>query len=297
MFFLFQLKLYDVTLVTHTEEYDVNNIANLIVVAVKAAGAEDENNVRGRVSQRSKVRKFQNGIWTQPHTPLGYQRKEEWIEKTPGWDPVLTEIFTLYKRYKKYLEVTYWVNKLHGEFLNKQIGHDLTRQQVTTMLQNTIYKGSPQLTGKIVEKNYTEAERTRENPDLAYVKKDVFDNVQRLIKEEKGKMGSHESVVKELVNIGLDMLKLLSNVGVICPNCTHPMGTNGFFYKCPKCHTNLNAVKKDEIRDLIDYALNREKALQSLLELSKREKLDGPYDKKLNKIKRELEKYKRKTSR
>lgn len=81
----------------------------------------------------------------------------------------------------------------------------------------------------------------------------------------------------------MDILELLSNVGVICPNCKSPMGTNGFFYKCPKCHTNLNAVKKDEIRDLIDYALNREKALQLLLDLSKREKWDGPYDKKLKK--------------
>ena len=181
---------------THTNEYDVNDLADLIVVAVKAAGAEDENNDRGRVSERSNVAKFCKGIWNQPHTPLGYQKKGEWIEKAPGWDPVITEMFALYIRYKKYLEVAYWVNKLHGEFLKKQIGHYLTRQQVTSMLQNTIYKGCPQLSGKIVEKNYEEADRTREDPDLAYVKKDVFDKVPMLIKAEKGKSRSPEGVVK-----------------------------------------------------------------------------------------------------
>jgi DNA invertase Pin-like site-specific DNA recombinase len=302
MLFLFQLKLYDVTLVTHTDEFDVNNLANLIVVAVKAAGAEDENNIRGRVSQRSNVRKFQNGIWNQGKPPVGYQKKEKWIEKVPGWDPVIKEIFTLFLRYKNYNEVTYWVNKLYGEFLRKQIGHDLTRQQITSILMNPIYVGRPQLMGKVVKENYTEAERTHEDSNLAYDIKDLFLTAQNIIKIEKAKRGSHESVVKELIEtFGLDIMELLSNVAIICPNCPSKspskMGTDGFFYKCPKCKTHLNAIKKNEIRSIIDYALNREKALQRLLTLSKREKWDGSYNKKLKKIEHELEKNRRKISR
>ena len=301
MLFLFQLKLYGVTLVTHTEVYDVNDLANLIVVAVKAAGAEDENDTRGRVSQRSNVRKFQNGIWNQGKPPLGYQKKEEWIEKAPGWDPVIKVIFELFKRYKKYNEVTYWVNKLYSEFLKKQIGHDLTRQQITSILMNPIYVGRPQLMGKVVKEKYSEAERTHGDPNLAYDIKDLFPIVQNIIKVEKAKSGSHENVVKELIEIfGLDIMELLSNVFVICPNCPKSpskMGTDGFFYKCPKCSTHLNTIKKNEIRNLIDYALNREKALQLLLTLSKREKWDGSYNKKLKKIENELEKNCRKTSR
>jgi len=152
--------------------------------------------------------------------------------------------------------------------------------------------------GKVVKEKYSEAERTHGDPNLDYGIKDLFRTAQNIINEEKAKRGSHESVVKELIELfGLDIMELLSNVFIICPNCQSKMGTDGFFYKCPKCSTHLNAIKKNEIRNIIDYALHREKALQRLLKLSEREKWDGSYDNKLKKIEHELEKNRKKTSR
>ena len=273
LFFLFQLRVYGVTIVTPSQELDVKKLVDLIVTAAKSAGAEDQNNIRGFVAQRTKVENFRKRIWNLP-IPIGYQEKGRWIVRSPGWEQVISDIFTLFLEFKNFRCVCQIVNKFHGEFLKTHLKKSLTRQQVKRILENTVYIGRPRLFGDVVEERFKIV--MIEDPSLAYVSEDLFEKVRPIIEVKSAKYVRREKPVNELVKtFGLEVLDFLPYVGVFCPDCERKMDSDGSAYKCSKCSTQLVVPKKTELQKLREWALCEERRLELIAKLLQKYKRRG----------------------
>lgn len=263
--FLLQLRSYGVVIVTPTGELDMEKLGDFIITAAKAFGAEDQNDTRGYYALRSKIQAFRNRVWNLP-IPLGYQKKKRWIDKAPGWAPVINDIFHLFLKDKNYVIVTDIVNKVYRNFLEKP----LTRQQVRRILENPIYKGRPEYSGKVVAEKFEEV--VVEDPDLAYVSDNTFEKVQKIISTKRVKYMRRKKDVEELLeNCGIDVLDFLPNVAVLCPNCGNVMKRNGSTYLC-QCGRQLRNPKKKEIEKIREWVFKREKCLRTILKILMRYK-------------------------
>ena len=268
--FLLQLRGYGVTIVTPTQELDIEKLGDFIITAVKAFAAEDQNNIRGYVALRSKVQAFSKHIWNFD-VPLAYQRKKSWIAKAPGWNPVINNVFKLFLKYRNYGLVCRIVNDLYRDFLKKP----LTRQQVRQILCNPVYMCKPRFCGEVAEKKFPDAVII--DPGLAYVSEDLFKKVQVVIETKSAKYSRCKKPVEELVEtFGLEVLDFLPHVKVLCPRCKSEMrGGGGSDYVCPYCSKHLNPVKKRELQKIREWVLNREKSLRLLVKLLEKYKRKG----------------------
>jgi DNA invertase Pin-like site-specific DNA recombinase len=274
LYFLFRLRACGVTLVTHEKEFDVKNIVDLLVVVVKAWSAEESNRIRGDTAQRTKVTHFKEQKWNLP-PPIGYENKENWITKTPGFEPVIGDIFRLFLKYRNYRLVAEMVNDLHGKFLKKHRKTPLTREQVKEIPENTIYIGQPRLYGKATEEKFGIV--FTDDPSLSYVDMDTFEKAQAITIAKSSKYARRKKPLQELLEtFGLEkVLDFLPHVGVFCPNCGNRMNDNGVGYKCPKDKTQLDVPKKTELQKLRESALTEAKRLQLLIKLLGKYKLKG----------------------
>jgi hypothetical protein len=269
--FLLQLRGYGVTIVTPTQELDIEKLGDFIITAVKAFAAEDQNNIRGYVALRSKVQNFCNRKWNFD-VPIAYQKKKKWICKVPGWDPVIDELFTLLLKCKKYGIVCDVVNNHFKDFLKEK---PLTRQQIRQILSNPVYKGSPRCSGEVAEEKFPDAVVI--DPSLAYVSEETFEKTQKIITAKSAKYSRRKKTVQELVETaGLEVLDFLPTVKVHCPRCNGEMrGGGGYDYVCPSCSKHRNPVKKKELEKILEWVLKREKVLRLLVKLLEKYKLTG----------------------
>ena len=99
LYYLFQLRSYNVLLQTPQELLDLKRLVDLINLAFKSAAAEDQVLARGAGSKRTKVGNFLKGQWNIP-IPLGYKKsgKKSWIKKVPAWElvKIFSDIFLFY---------------------------------------------------------------------------------------------------------------------------------------------------------------------------------------------------------
>ena len=198
---------------TPNGELDLEKIGDFIITTAKAFGAEEQNDNRGYYALRSKVQAFQHRRWNL-EIPIGYQKKRRWIEKVPGWDPLITQLFTLFVKYENYALVTNIINDKFSGFLRKP----LTRQQIRQILENPVYVGKPQYSGSVVEKKFGKVVKT--DVHLAYITEDLFEKVQTIIKAKYADYSPRKKPVEELVIVfGPEVLEFLPNVGVLCPRC------------------------------------------------------------------------------
>ena len=264
--FLLQLRGYGVVIVTPNGELDLEKLGDFIITAVKAFSAQEENEKRGHSALRSKVLAFRDRKWNLP-VPVGYRNKSEWIEKEPGWAPIIRDIFYLFLKRKNYQAVTNIVNEKYREFLKKP----LTRQQISRILQNPVYAGNPRYSGKVVEEKFGNV--VVEDPDLDYVNNDIFKEAQKIVSDKHEKYMRRKKDLKELVeNCGIEVLNFLPQVAPICPNCGGMMKSNGSTYICQNCKRQRRTPKKKEIEKIVEWALRREKCLKTLLKILARYK-------------------------
>jgi len=266
--FLLQLRAYGVVIVTPNGELDLKNLGDFIITAVKAFSAQEENEKRAHYALRSKVHAFRNRRWNLP-VPMGYRKMHDWIGKASGWAPIIIDLFNLFLKRKNYQAVTGIMNKKHQKFLTKSI----TRQQVTRILQNSVYAGKPRCSGKVVEKKFGNV--VVDDPDLAYVSNDVFEKVQKIISDKHKKYMRRRKDLDELVeNCGIEVLNFLPQVAPICPNCGGTMKSNGPTYICQNqnCNRQSKVPKKKEIEKIREWAFKREKCLKTVLKISARYK-------------------------
>jgi len=264
--FLLQLRGYGVVIVTPTGELDLEKLADFVMTAIKAFGAEEQNELRGYYALRSKVQAFQNRTWNLS-IPLGYRKKKQWIEKDPRWDRIIKDVFDLFLRYKSYLLVANVVNKLHGSFLEKP----LSRQQIRQILENPVYVGKPGYFGEVVNRKFGEV--VVNDPNLAYVSEETFEKARKIISAVSMKYRRRENELQELVeNCGLDILDYMPDVAPICHECRGIMVRNGSSYICQKCKRQLRAIKKKAIERIREWALKRDKATDIISRIYRRYK-------------------------
>lgn len=264
--FLLQLRGYDVVIVTSTGELDLEKLGDFVITAVKAFGAEEQNEIKGYYALRSKVQAFLNRVWNLP-VPLGYQKRKRWIEKAPGWGPLVNDVFNFFLKFKNYLVVTSIVNKVYRNFLERP----LTRQQIRRILENPVYIGKPGYFGKVVAKKFGKV--VVEDPDLAYIGDDAFEKVQKIISAKRISYARRKKNIEELVeNCGIDVLDFLPRVAVICPICGGIAKGNGSTYICRHCNKQLIAPRKTEIEKILEWAFKREKCFKTILKILARYK-------------------------
>jgi DNA invertase Pin-like site-specific DNA recombinase len=264
--FLLQLRGYGVVIVTPTGELDLEKLADFVMTAIKAFGAEEQNELRGYYALRSKVQAFQSRAWNLK-VPLGYKKKRQWIEKDPRWNRIIKDVFDLFLRYKSYILVANIVNRLHRSFLEKP----LTRQQVKQILENPVYVGKPRYYGEVVNRKFGEVVVC--DPNLAHVDEDMFEKTRKIVSSIGLKNRRRESELEELVeNCGLEVLDYLPDVALICPECHGIMVRNGSSYICQNCKRQSKAIKKKSIEKIREWALKRDKATETILRIYRRYK-------------------------
>ena len=264
--FLLQLRAYGVVIVTPNGELDLKKLGDFIIAAVKAFSAQEENEKRAHCALRSKVHAFRNRRWNLA-VPIGYRKTGEWIEKALGWAPIISDIFNFFLRRKNYQAVTSVLNEKHREFLKKS----LTRQQVSRILQNSVYAGKPRYSGKVVEKKFGSV--VVDDPFLAYVSNDIFGKAQEIVSNKHKKyMRRKKDLVELMESCGIEVLNFLPQVAPICPSCEGIMKNNGPSYICQNCKRQLEVPKKKEVEKILEWALGRQKCLKVLLKILSRYK-------------------------
>lgn len=255
--FFSDLRDCGVTVQTPEGEIDVDQLEDLLISAIKAWAAQHDNERRARAAIAGKIESFRKKCWNKP-IPLGYRKgPDKWIEKEPGWEPVIKDVFGLFLKLRNYRAVRDAINKKYG--FNKP----LTRQQVSQILRNHVYAGKPQYAGKIIV----------EDPSLAYVDSETFERIQELSRHIH-RRHSHKKrdALRDLVReYGPDVLGFIPNTAVLCPSCNGVMVKNGTIsigkwtannYLCKKCRRQRKVPTKRQMGRIQEWKLDQEKPFQ-----------------------------------
>ena len=285
LFYLFQLRRYNVLLQTPQELLDLKRLVDLVNLAFKSAAAEDQVLARGAGSKRTKVGNFLKGQWNLP-IPLGYRKssKKSWIKKAPAWTPIkiFDDIFIFYREMKNREAVCRTVNRQYDNFLMSTIKRHLTPAEITRILKNSVYFGKP---------CYGEA--VKEDPNLAFIDDiTIFEKAQEIMKKKSQEYERHDKRIQEVAKyFDPDALKCIENIIVPCPKCRKPMDGNGHpGYVCPTCDKNRSDLKKIEIANLRHHVLYREQILKLTIKFSEKHQLNPKARSEVAELERLLEK-------
>ena len=180
LYFLFKLRGCNVTIATPFQIYELKKIEDLISIALKAYSAENQIEIRRNTTIESRIRAFTNHVW-HIAIPLAYEKKEKWIAKSPGWEPIIDEVFNLFLKYENYGMVCRTINETFRDFLKKP----LTQQQIREILRNPLYIGKPQLGGAVIEKTFPAT--VVEDPNLRFVTNELYAKTQEIIAAKNAK--------------------------------------------------------------------------------------------------------------
>ncbi|MGA3110959.1 MAG: recombinase family protein [Candidatus Bathyarchaeia archaeon] len=285
LYYLFQLRSYNVLLQTPLELLDLKRLVDLVNLAFKSAAAEDQVLARGAGSKRTKVGNFLKGEWNLP-TPLGYKKstKKSWIKKAPAWAPVkiFKDIFLFYLEMKNREAVCRTINRQYDNFLMSTLKRHLTSADIARVLKNRVYIGKP---------CYGEA--VREDLTLAYIDDvKIFEKAQEIMRNKSQEYERHDKRIQEVAKyFDPDAIKCIENIVVPCPKCGKPMDGNGYpGYVCLTCNKNRCDLKKTEIANLRHHVLYREQILKLTIKFSKENQLNPKARKEVAELERLLEK-------
>ncbi len=285
LYYLFQLRSYNVLLQTPQELLDLKRLVDLINLAFKSAAAEDQVLARGAGSKRTKVGNFLKGQWNIP-VPLGYKKsaKKSWIKKVPAWEPVkiFNDIFLFYREMKNYKAVCRTVNCQYDSFLMSTIKRHLTPAEITRILRNSVYVGKPR-----------SGEAVRDDPTLAYIDDmKIFEKAQEIMRDKSEEYERHDKRIQEVAKyFDPDAIKCIENIIVPCPRCGKPMDGNGHpGYVCLTCNKNRCDLKKTEIANLRHHVLYREQILKLTIKFSNEDQLNPKARREVAELERLLEK-------
>jgi site-specific DNA recombinase len=254
--FIMQLRAFNVLTVTPREEIDVKRLEDMVITSFKAFRAEEENTRRVYTSLSSKILNFRNRKWNMP-IPLGYRRRDQWIEKIPEYGPVITDIFQHFLDHKDYGKVAKAVSVKYKDLLQKP----LNSEHIGRMLKNATYIGKPVFGGENVRKLF--GDTYVDDPTLAFIDEKVFTEVQKIIAAKKSQYQRKKKPIEELATyFGFDILQCLDNVAPICPICNQAMGYNGQSYICPRCKRQRKMIKMSELMKIAEWIIKREKCLK-----------------------------------
>ena len=258
--FFWDLSDYGVTIQTPEEEIDVKKLEGWLISAIKAWSAQDGNEQRGKSALAGRVRSFMKKRWNRP-VPLGYRRREDgWIEKEPGWDPLIKRVYELYLKNANYKAVADTVNREFQALLQKPMTH----QQVRQIICDPVYVGKPQFAGKV----------TVEDQSLAHVDPETFRRAQEISGRIRRKRSrKKKDALRDLLEkYGPDVLEFIPDVAILCPVCKGVMVKNGTIsigewtahnYLCRKCGKQRKVPTKRQMSK-IQEGLNSKKVNRDL---------------------------------
>jgi len=254
--FMMQLRAHNVLTVTLKEELDLKRLKDFITASFDSFRSQDENIARTFAALSSKIHNFRDYKWNM-RIPLGYRRKDQWIEKIPEYGPIITDIFQLFLEQKDYGKVAKAVNMKYKGFLQKP----LNSEHIGRMLKNATYIGKPAFGGENVRKLF--GDTYVQDPTLAFIDEKVFAEVQKIIAAKKSQYQRKKKPIEQLVTyFGFDILQCFDNVAPICPICNQAMGYNGQSYICPKCKRQRKMIKMSELMKIAEWIIKREKCLK-----------------------------------
>jgi len=124
----------------------------------EADQSQKANEVRVKAVVSAKARGFRQKRWNKRAVPLGYTRKDHWLEKLPGFEQLIIEIYSLFLTTKNLR----YVSKRLGTFgglLAKALNPDRVRRVVS----DPVYIGKPEHMGAVVI-----------DPNLAFIDEETF---------------------------------------------------------------------------------------------------------------------------
>jgi len=227
--FFFDLRDYGVVIDTPEGELDVNSLHGLLISTIKSWSSQDDNERRRKASVAGKRESFRQKHWNRP-VPLGYRRSGDWIDKIPGWQPLVMNAYDLFIACKNFEAVRKRINDRYCQLLQ----NPLTRDQVKRILSDSVYVGKPQHLGEVL----TDA-------SLAFVNEEKFVTVQEAIKHIRSKHKRDKvSLPKKLIETygisalceGWLELRHASDGGLVIGNGTRTIGdVKRQILKCKKC--------------------------------------------------------------
>lgn len=258
--FFCDLRDYGVTIQTPEGEIDIEKLEDLLISAIKAWAAQHDNERRAKASLSGKVRNFAKKQWKKP-IRLGYQKRGDgWIEKKLDQEPVVKDVIGMFLTLRSYAAVKGAILKKHGL--------ELTHQQIKRILQDPLYMGKPQCSGKAVIREFKSAVVV-EDYALAYVDQETFEKVQKIIEQKHRRHSRRKTdTVKELLErYGVEVLDWIPNIAVLCPCCGQPMVRNGAIfvggitarnYLCKKCGKQRRIPTKADIKRIRERSSGEE---------------------------------------
>lgn len=267
--FILALRGLGVTTVTHSQEIDVKKFEGMMLASLKAWKAEYDNEKRTHDSLRSRVHNFKNGKWNLP-VPVGYRKKNDWIEKIAEYDPVIKETFNYFMIVKNYGKVERYINKKYERILSRP----LSRRTIARMLQNPVYIGKP-ICGGIKTRKFIQDVQV-EDKNLAFIDEGTFAEVQKIIRNKKEAYERKENAAELFIkNLGDEVLSIFEErIAFLCPRCEQLMTENGATYRCPKCGYQRKKIKKSEVIKIAEWIIKREKILEAFRKML--EKVQNP---------------------
>ena len=263
--FFWELSDYSVTIQTPEEEIDVKKLEGWLISAIKAWSAQDVNEQRGKSALAGRVRSFVKKRWNK-QVPRGYRRREDgWIEKAPGWDILIKDVFGTF--------IALWNYDAVKGTISKKYDQRLTSHQIKKILQNPVYIGKPQFSGRAMIKEFQKAVVV-EDPTLSYIDGETFEKAQEIIRRlhQKNSRKKTDALNNLIDDYGIEVLDHIPNLAVLCPKCSQPMIKNGTLtldglttrnYLCKKCEKQLRIPTRAHMRRIREWASRQDQKEQN----------------------------------
>lgn len=230
---------YGVTLVDRDREYDLNKEVNLILIALRAGQAKNENAKRVNRTNDSRKDAFKKKRWQHQSVPLGYRLVERGNEKWPEKKPEKEEeVWRIFRTFDETCNLSETRKRLrnHGIFMYH---HALER-----MLKKPIYIGRPQWNDVEVE-----------DEKLRFINDELFHSVQEKLEklEKKRKKKKKHEVDKLVERYGTGfLLRTLSNTAIQCSDCNSLIVEPKPVVLCQKCkgimvHIGSKKMREDKV--------------------------------------------------
>lgn len=228
---------------TPEKQYVLRDLSSLLIYVIEAHTSELANRSRAKAAVAGKAQSFKKKHWNKA-TPLGYQKKGRWLEKTPEFAPIVKEIYSRFLRTKSLQRVRKYINAKHRRFLSKP----LSRYQIRRILSDPVYVGKPKHLGEAVV-----------DASLAYIDEDAFLVSLKVLEDVREKYKPIRlSPVKELVaTYGISALEYLDQLGFHHKSCGGQIVKNGTNLEnetrqqillCKKCKTQWKVPTKAQLK-------------------------------------------------
>jgi len=120
-------------------------MADLLDFIREADASQKANEARVKAVVAGKARSFKQKRWNKRGTPLGYIRKDLWLQKRPDFEPLLKEVYRLFFLTQNLNSVSKRIGTFGG-LLTKALSTD----QVRRILSDPVIIGKPEHTGATV---------------------------------------------------------------------------------------------------------------------------------------------------